>query len=146
MNVQLIQTEMKIVLDTNCLIMAISSKNKYHIIWKSFLAGKYTISVSNEILEEYVEVMGRNISPTVADMVAYTLLAKKNVLRFDPHFRFHLIESDNDDNKFVDCAINSGAMYIVTEDHHFNVLKQIPFPHVDCIGIDSFIEILCIDE
>ena len=79
-------------------------------------------------------------------MVAYTLLAKKNVLRFDPHFRFHLIESDNDDNKFVDCAINSGAMYIVTEDHHFNVLKQIPFPHVDCIGIDSFIEILCIDE
>ena len=146
MNVQLIQTDMKIVLDTNCLIMAISSKNKYHIIWKSFLAGKYTLCVSNEILEEYVEVIGRNISPTVADMVAYTLLAKKNVLRFDPHFRFHLIESDNDDNKFVDCAINSGAMYIVTEDHHFNVLKQIPFPHVDCIGIDSFIEILCIDE
>ena len=146
MNVQLIQTEMKIVLDTNCLIMAISSKNKYHIIWKSFLAGKYTLCVSNEILEEYVEVIGRNISPTVADMVAYTLLAKKNVLRFDPHFRFHLIESDNDDNKFVDCAVNSGAMYIVTEDHHFNVLKQIPFPHVDCIGIDSFIEILCIDE
>ena len=146
MNVQLTQTEMKIVLDTNCLIMAISSKNKYHIIWKSFLAGKYTLCVSNEIVEEYVEVIGRNISPTVADMVAYTLLAKKNVLRFDPHFRFHLIESDNDDNKFVDCAINSGAMFIVTEDHHFNVLKQIPFPHVDCIGIDSFIEILCIDE
>ena len=146
MNVQLIQTEMKIVLDTNCLIMAISSKNKYHIIWKSFLAGKYTLCVSNEILEEYVEVIGRNISPTVADMVAYTRLAKKNVLRFDPHFRFHLIESDNDDNKFVDCAMNSGAMYIGTEDHHVNVLKQIPFPHVDCIGIDSFIEILCIDE
>ena len=146
MNVQLTQTEMKIVLDTNCLIMAISSKNKYHIIWKSFLAGKYTLCVSNEIVEEYVEVIGRNISPTVADMLAYTLLAKKNVLRFDPHFRFHLIESDNDDNKFVDCAINSGAMYIVTEDHHFNVLKQIPFPHVDCIGIDSFIEILSVDE
>ena len=32
--------------------------------------------------------------------------------------------------------------YIVTEDHHFNVLKQIPFPHVDCIGIDAFIEML----
>lgn len=55
----------------------------------------------------------------------------------------YLIESDNDDNKFVDCAINSGAMFIVTEDHHFNVLKQIQFPHVDCIGIDAFIEVLC---
>ena len=134
---------MKIVLDTNCLIMAISSRNKYHIVWKSFLAGKYTLCVSNEIVEEYVEVVGRNISPTVADMVAYTLLTRNNVKRFDPHFRFHLIESDNDDNKFVDCAINSGAMFIVTEDHHFNVLKQIQFPHVDCIGIDAFIEILC---
>lgn len=143
MNVQLIHTDMKIVLDTNCLIMAISSRNKYHIVWKSFLAGKYTLCVSNEIVEEYVEVVGRNISPTVADMVAYTLLTRKNVKRFDPHFRFHLIESDNDDNKFVDCAINSGAMFIVTEDHHFNVLKQIQFPHVDCIGIDAFIEILC---
>lgn len=125
--------------------MAISSRNKYHIIWKSLLAGKFTLCVSNEIVEEYVEVIGRNISPTVADMVAYTLLAKKNVLRFDPHFRFHLIESDNDDNKFVDCAINSGAMYIVTEDHHFSVLKQIPFPHIDYIGIDTFVEILCLE-
>lgn len=53
-----------------------------------------------------------------------------------------MIESDNDDNKFVDCAINSGAMFIVTEDHHFNVLKEIQFPHVDCIGIDDFIEVL----
>lgn len=142
MNALLILTEMKIVLDTNCLIMAISSRNKYYIVWKSFLAGKYTLCVTNEIIEEYVEVIGRNISSTVADMVVYTLLTKKNVLRFDPHFRFHLIESDNDDNKFVDCAINSGAKYIVTEDRHFNILKQIPFPHVDCIGIDSFVEIL----
>ena len=53
-----------------------------------------------------------------------------------------MIESDNDDNKFVDCAINSGAMFIVTEDHHFNVLKEIQFPHIDCIGIDDFIEVL----
>lgn len=142
MNALLTLTEMKIVLDTNCLIMAISSRNKYHIVWKSFLAGKYILCVTNEIIEEYVEVIGRNISATVADMVAYTLLTKKNVQRFDPHFRFHLIESDNDDNKFVDCAISSGAKYIVTEDHHFNVLKQIPFPRVDCIGIDAFIDIL----
>ena len=143
MNALLTLTEMKIVLDTNCLIMAISSRNKYHIVWKSFLAGKYILCVTNEIIEEYVEVIGRNISATVADMVAYTLLTKKNVQRFDPHFRFHLIESDNDDNKFVDCAISSGAKYIVTEDHHFNVLKQIPFPCVDCIGIDAIMEILC---
>ena len=32
---------MRVVLDTNCLIMAISSRNRYNIIWKSFLVGDY---------------------------------------------------------------------------------------------------------
>ena len=31
-----------IVLDTNCLIMAISAKNEYHQVWQAFLAGEYT--------------------------------------------------------------------------------------------------------
>lgn len=137
-----IQIDMKIVLDTNSLIMAISSRNKYHLIWKSFLAGRFTLCVSNVIIEEYVEVIGRNISPMVADMLVYTILSRKNVERVNPHFRFHLIDSDNDDNKFVDCAIVFGARFIVTEDHHFNVLRQILFPYVEVIGIDAFIDFL----
>ena len=129
---------MRVVLDTNCLIMAISSRNRYNIIWKSFLVGDYILCITNEILEEYVEVIGRNISPTVADMVAFTILTRKNVLKFDPHFRFNLIKADPDDNKFVDCAIVSGAKCIVTEDKHFRVLDSISFPHVDIVGIDAF--------
>lgn len=133
---------MRVVLDTNCLIMAISSRNRYNIIWKSFLVGDYILFITNEILEEYVEVIGRNISPTVADMVAFTILTRKNVLKFDPHFRFNLIKADPDDNKFVDCAIVSGAKCIVTEDKHFRVLDSISFPHVDIVGIDAFISTL----
>lgn len=133
---------MRVVLDTNGLIMAISSRNRYNIIWKSFLVGDYILCITNEILEEYVEVIGRNISPTVADMVAFTILTRKNVLKFDPHFRFNLIKADPDDNKFVDCAIVSGAKCIVTEDKHFRVLDSISFPHVDIVGIDAFISTL----
>ena len=133
---------MRVVLDTNCLIMAISSRNRYNIIWKSFLFGDYILCITNEILEEYVEVIGRNISPTVADMVAFTILTRKNVLKFDPHFRFNLIKADPDDNRFVDCAIVSGAKCIVTEDKHFRVLDSISFPHVDIVGIDAFISTL----
>ena len=133
---------MRVVLDTNCLIMAISSRNRYNIIWKSFLVGDYILCITNEILEEYVEVIGRNISPTVADMVAFTILTRKNVLKFDTHFRFNLIKADPDDNRFVDCAIVSGAKCIVTEDKHFRVLDSISFPHVDIVGIDAFISTL----
>lgn len=42
-------------------------------------------------------------------------------------------------NKFVDCAIVSNAKYIVTNDRHFNVLKEIDFPHVDVLNIDEFL-------
>ena len=87
---------MRIVLDTNSLIIALSSKNKYGVVWKAFLEGRYTLCVSNEILEEYVEVIGRNLSPTLADMVAYAILLRKNVERIDPHFRFGLITADAD--------------------------------------------------
>lgn len=131
---------MKIVLDTNCLIMSLSRKGKYRSVWQGVLNGKYQLCVSNEIIEEYVEVISRNISPKVAEIVIYTLLMRSNVLRFDPHFRFGLIKADIDDNKFVDCAIVSGAMFIVTEDKHFGILKEIDFPRVDVVGIDEFVE------
>lgn len=55
-----------------------------------------------------------------------------------PSYHFRLIETDPDDNKFVDCAIAARAKFIVTEDHHFDVLRTIDFPKVEIIGLDEF--------
>lgn len=52
---------------------------------------------------------------------------------------FHLIEADPDDNRFVDCAICGNAELIVTNDAHFNVLKNIDFPIVDVKSIQEFV-------
>lgn len=128
-----------IVLDTNCLIMAVSSRSAYHRVWQAFLEGEYVLCITNEIVEEYQEVISRNINSRVADAVVYTILSRDNVKRIAPHFHFHLIQADEDDNKFVDCAIASNAKYIVTEDHHFDVLKTISFPSVAVISIDDFV-------
>lgn len=38
------------VLDTNSLIMSLSSRNKYSYIWDAFVTGRYTLCVTNEIL------------------------------------------------------------------------------------------------
>lgn len=130
---------MDIVLDTNCLIMSISTRNKYYEVWQSFLDGKYTLCITNDILEEYSEVMARNISPFVSELFISAILNRKNVRKLAPSFAFHLIDSDPDDNKFVDCAIAANAKYIVSQDHHFDVLKQIPFPKVDIITIQQFL-------
>jgi len=119
--------------------MSLSRHNKYRRVWQGLLNGEYQLCISNDIIEEYVEVISRNISPRIAEMVVYTLLMRSNVLRFDPHFRFGLIQSDVDDNKFVDCAIIAGARYVVSEDRHFDILKTVDFPYVDVLGIDEFI-------
>jgi len=131
-----------IVLDTNVLIMAISANNRYRTIWQCFVEGKYTLCITNEIIEEYMEVLTRNINSTVAEAIIFAILTRKNVRRLDPHMHYGLIEADLDDNKFVDCAIFANARYIVTEDHLFNVLKEIDFPHVDVVGIDEFLQLL----
>jgi putative PIN family toxin of toxin-antitoxin system len=108
-----------IVLDTNCLIMAISAKNEYHLVWQAFLRGDYVLCVTNEIVEEYLEVLARNINPWVAESIVYAILTRSNVRKLVTHYHFGLIEADPDDNKFVDCAIVAGADYIVSEDAHF---------------------------
>lgn len=51
-----------------------------------------------------------------------------------------LEEYEEDDNKFVDCAIASNAIFIVTEDKHFKELENIPFPKVEIVGIDDFLK------
>lgn len=62
----------------------------------------------------------------------------KTVYR-ESYFRFHLLSDvDKDDDKFVDCAITAGADYIVTEDSHFDRLKQIPFPQLNVLTLDEF--------
>ena len=131
-----------IVLDTNCLIMAISAKNDYHLVWQAFLRGDYTLCVSNEIVEEYLEVLSRNINPWVAESIVYAILTRRNVKKLFAYYHFDLIAADPDDNKFVDCAIAANAKFIVSEDHHFDVLKSCTFPKVDVIGLDLFASLL----
>ena len=130
---------MNIVLDTNCLIMAISAQNEYYQVWQDFLDGKYVLCITNDIIEEYSEVIARNISPLVSEFIITAILNRKNIKLISPSYAFHLIDANEDDNKFVDCAIIGNAKYIVTQDHHFNILKQISFPKVDIITLKAFL-------
>ena len=57
-------------------------------------------------------------------------------------FNFNLIQNDADDNKFVDCAICANAKLIVTEDRHFDILKQCDFPRIPVMGLDDFMDLL----
>lgn len=61
----------KIVLDTNCLIASLSSKSENFQVWQAFQRGEYILCVSNEILEEYHEIISRLTTSEIADNVLY---------------------------------------------------------------------------
>ncbi|MBR3531095.1 MAG: putative toxin-antitoxin system toxin component, PIN family [Bacteroidaceae bacterium] len=129
----------RVVLDTNCLLQALPTKSKYHKIWTDFLAGKYLLCVSNEILAEYEEILAIHTSPEVAHNVVEAIARHPKICYRESYFHFHLLSHiDKDDDKFVDCAITAGADFIVTEDSHFNHLKQIPFPKLIVLTLDEF--------
>ena len=128
-----------VVIDTNCLLQIISRKSPYRPIWDAFIAGCYDLCVSNEILDEYQEILEQQITPTVAENVVMLILNQQNVQLVDPHFRMGIITADPDDNKFVDCAFAAGADYLVSEDSHFNVIRQTPFPQLNLVTLDEFL-------
>lgn len=132
----------RIVLDTNSLIQSIPSRSRYHEIWQSFLDGTNILCVSTDILAEYEEILQRLTDEDTAQLIIELIINNPYTKFFTPHYKFNLIEADPDDNKFVDCAICANARFIVTEDHHFDVLNFCSFPKVDIIGIDDFLNLL----
>ena len=130
----------KIVLDTNCLLACISSKSENFRVWKDFQAGRFTLCVSNEILEEYLEIIARKTNPVVAENVINAIVESEFVEFIDPQFHLGLIAADHDDDKFVDCAFAANAAYIVSDDSHFDVLKEIPFPQLLVLRLKDFLK------
>jgi len=132
----------KIVFDTNCLLASLSSRSENFLVWQEFQAGGFILCVSNEILEEYQEVIARLASADVAKNVINAIVESEFVQFIDPQFHLDLITADKDDNKFVDCAFAANAAFIVSNDSHFDVLRAISFPRLLVIRLNTFLEML----
>ena len=132
---------MKVVIDTNCLLPSIFSNSPYFWLWDSFCEGKFVLCFSTDIYHEYEELLIQFYSPEISESVIQTIMNATNIEHIIPYYKWNLI-SDPDDNKFVDCALNAGADYIVTNDRHFNVLKSLGFPQINIINIETFKSIL----
>jgi len=129
---------MKIVLDTNCLLPAVFPRSIYHWLWKSFLQGDFILCISNEVITEYEELLSNLYPLEISQNTIHLLLTSTNTQKVIPFYKWNLITADPEDNKFVDCAFIAGADFIVTNDKHFNILKEIEFPKFNVIDIDSF--------
>lgn len=131
-------TALKIVLDTNILIAIIGRRSPYRWLFDCLIDGRLCLCVSNEILLEYQEVLSRKASAEVGLNVVNFIRTHPATVETRIYFQFNLIESDADDNKFVDCAIGSAADLIVTNDAHFKGLNELEFPKVKTCTLAEF--------
>lgn len=131
---------MRVVLDTNSLLVSIGKQSKYRPIFDAILDGRIRLLVSNDVISEYREVLERKANAIVADNVIDALLRSPDVEEVNIYFKWSAIYEDYDDNKFVDCAVNGQAQLLVTDDKHFNALSRIGFPQVELIRTKAFME------
>ena len=100
---------------------------RFRAIVVALMDGRIELAVSTPILLEYEEVADAMYGREFArEVMSFLTLASSagSVRQCDPRFHFRLIVADPDDDIFADCAITAAADYIVTEDRHFEALRN----------------------
>ncbi len=129
---------MNIVIDTNVLWVSIARRSASHWIFEAILNGSLTLCVTTDILEEYAEIMTLKLGTDTSEAVLSIFDNLPNIKLVTRYYRWFAIKNDPDDDKFVDCAVAANAICIVTEDKHFNILKQNSFPKVEVMNMNAF--------
>ncbi len=133
---------MKVVVDTNVLRLTIKRSNFERFVYDAFAAEEFEWVLSTEILKEYEEKLIEFYSVQTANLVLGILENAPNVIFAEPYFRWDIIKSDPDDNKFSDLAISTNAHCLITYDKHFNIFKKLEFPKLKVVNPAQFKKIL----
>ena len=131
-------TALRVVLDTSILVAIIGRKSPFRWIFDSIISGRIVLCVTTEILLEYREIMDRKNGSDVAENVVNFITVMPTTYHTQIFYDFNLIPDDTDDNKFVNCAIAANATYLVSNDGHFEVLRQTEFPKVNWLTLPEF--------
>lgn len=129
---------MKIVVDTNILLVCISPRSTANWLWQDILSGVFEVYVTTDILLEYSEIIDRNMGTEVAEAALDLLSELPNVHLVQKYYFWQLVETDPDDNKFIDCAIAAGAHYLISNDKHFKELQKYPYFNVQLVRLEEF--------
>ena len=116
---------MKVTVDTNFLISATQwDYSIAHKLLKKLILSDAKIFTTQDILDETVEVLERDFEYSkneAKNIIGKILLFAKLV---EPKQKVDIVKDDPDDNKVIECAIESSSDYIVTYDRHLLKLKE----------------------
>jgi len=120
---------LKVLIDTNIFVSAIiNSKGIPAQVIRYCLDGKFTLVSSRPILDELKRVLNlprikRKYRLTDEKIKALIKSLLKVADLTGGKYDIHVIEEDPSDNKFLECALEGKAGYIVSGDKHLLKLK-----------------------
>jgi hypothetical protein len=120
---------MNFVLDTNVLVSGTFWKGDSAKIIKCIDNKKIELVLSEELIEEYNEIIKRD---EILDKIQNkNLILDKSVQRIiqdsiivEPKKKFYIVKEDSDDNKIIECAFEGKIDYIISQDNHLLKLKE----------------------
>ena len=116
---------MKITVDTNFIISSTQwDYSVAHKLLKKFILSDAEIFTTQDILDETAEVLERDFEYNkneVKNIIEKILFFAKLI---ETKQKINVIKDDPDDNKIIECAIESSSDYIITYDRHLLKLKE----------------------
>jgi uncharacterized protein len=107
----------KVVLDTNVLVSALLKPDSVPDLLVSLILEKRSLLCLTEpIAEEYEEVLAREKFKKLNRQKVAELIArlKSYALWVEPKVRLNVTKDDPEDNKFLECALEAKADFLVT--------------------------------
>jgi len=115
------------------------------VLTDQYLQAKQDLAVyvSKDILLEISKVL---LYPKIVVILRKACVTQKEILRaiqanstiVDPKIKLHIIEEEIEDNKILECAVASGAEFIVTGDKH--LLKLGKFRKIRIVALRDFFD------
>ena len=116
---------LRVVIDTNIFISSFFGGIPRDIIdlWKN---GKIVLCLSQNIVEEYIEVLHRLGRQNTKEIQKLTrLFAEGYNSLFAAHTpQIRVVKDDPDDNKFIECAVELDSKIIISGDNHLKEIKK----------------------
>ncbi len=125
----------RVVLDTNVVISALLKEGSAPaLILSLVLNGHIPLRVTEEIFAEYTGVLSREKFQDLdqASVKKVLLSIKRKSIWVSPSTKIDVIKIDPEDNKFLECALEAKAQYLITGNR-----KHFPMAHYDKTRIMS---------
>ena len=128
----------RVVIDTIVMVSAYLG-GRLETIIVAWIEGKFVLTVSNQIVNEYINVLSRpkfKIARAELDDFAALILSKAEFVV--PGESIRVVEADPSDNKFLEAAVTGQADYIISGDKHLRDLKE--FRGIAILTPSAFLE------